>query len=174
MRFVFSRCAMAGLAVAVALSFISAVFAQPGMPARQLATVDEVLAVADFVSLHCPGGGENTRLIDERRLASMKTSAFLINTARGDVVDEDALVQGHTREHRQQRGDRGPLGADVHDLQQHPGPGQRLLGLEVVAVLQVLERAFHSTQSQRAESIDEGCKGPIQLALGEERADTVM
>jgi lactate dehydrogenase-like 2-hydroxyacid dehydrogenase len=66
---------------------------RPGMPARQLATIDEVLAGSDFVSLHCPGGGENTRLIDERRLACMKTSAFLINTARGDVVDEDALVR---------------------------------------------------------------------------------
>lgn len=65
----------------------------PGMPARQLATVDEVLAASDFVSLHCPGGGENNRLINERRLACMKKSAFLINTARGDVVDEDALVQ---------------------------------------------------------------------------------
>ncbi len=54
--------------------------------------------------------------------------------------DQDALVQGHAREDRQQGGDGSPLGADVHDLQQHAGPGQRLLGAQVVAVLQVFER----------------------------------
>ncbi|MCD2183249.1 2-hydroxyacid dehydrogenase [Rhizobium sp. GN54] len=60
--------------------------------ARQLDTVEEVLAAADFVSLHCPGGGENTGLIDARRLQAMKPSALLINTARGDIVDEAALA----------------------------------------------------------------------------------
>ncbi|WP_425523756.1 2-hydroxyacid dehydrogenase [Rhizobium setariae] len=67
--------------------------ANPGVPARQLATVEEVLAAADFVSLHCPGGGENHNLINQQRLACMKSTAILINTARGDVVDEEALVQ---------------------------------------------------------------------------------
>lgn len=60
--------------------------------ARQLDTIEEVLAVSDFVSLHCPGGGENAGLIDARRLAVMRPSAYLINTARGDLVDEMALV----------------------------------------------------------------------------------
>ncbi|MBZ9727188.1 D-glycerate dehydrogenase [Mesorhizobium sp. CO1-1-11] len=61
--------------------------------ARQLGTVDDVLAVADFVSLHCPGGGENVHLINAERLARMRPEAFLINTARGDVVDEVALIE---------------------------------------------------------------------------------
>lgn len=60
--------------------------------ARQLNSVEEVLAAADFVSLHCPGGGENTNLINDVRLSAMKPSAYLINTARGDVVDEAALI----------------------------------------------------------------------------------
>ncbi|QPC94522.1 D-glycerate dehydrogenase [Mesorhizobium sp. INR15] len=64
-----------------------------GFPARQLDTVDDVLAAADFVSLHCPGGGENTHLINTARLARMRPGAFLINTARGDVVDEAALTE---------------------------------------------------------------------------------
>ncbi|MGF1554239.1 MAG: 2-hydroxyacid dehydrogenase [Paracoccaceae bacterium] len=64
----------------------------PGVPAEQLATVEEVLAAADIVSLHCPGGGDNVRLIDTDRLAAMKRGAILINTARGDIVDEEALV----------------------------------------------------------------------------------
>lgn len=61
--------------------------------------IDEVLREADFVSLHCPGGAANRHLIDARRLALMKPGAFLINTARGEVVDEaalaDALMTGH-------------------------------------------------------------------------------
>lgn len=62
------------------------------MEARQLPTIEDVLAEADFVSLHCPGGAENRHLIGAARLDAMKRGAFLINTARGDVVDQDALV----------------------------------------------------------------------------------
>jgi len=65
-----------------------------GIPgARRLGTVEELLEAADFVSLHIPGGGANTHLIDAARLARMKPTAFLINSARGDVIDQDALVK---------------------------------------------------------------------------------
>ncbi|SDA93085.1 D-glycerate dehydrogenase [Sinorhizobium sp. NFACC03] len=60
--------------------------------ARQLDTVEDVLRASDFVSLHCPGGGENRHLVNAERLALMKPGAYLINTARGDVIDEAALV----------------------------------------------------------------------------------
>lgn len=60
--------------------------------ARQLESVEAVLAESDFVSLHCPGGGANRHLMNAARFKAMKPSAFLINTARGDVVDEAALV----------------------------------------------------------------------------------
>ncbi|MBZ9793217.1 D-glycerate dehydrogenase [Rhizobium sp. 3T7] len=60
--------------------------------ARQLQTVEDVLALSDFVSVHCPGGAENRHLMNTARLAAMKPGAFLINTARGDVVDETALI----------------------------------------------------------------------------------
>lgn len=55
-------------------------------------SVDEVLREADFVSLHSPATPETRHLIDARRLALMKRSAFLINNARGDIVDEAALA----------------------------------------------------------------------------------
>lgn len=66
--------------------------ADAGVPAEQLETVDDVLAAADFVSLHCPGGGANTHLINADRLSKMKPTAFLVNSARGDIIDEAALV----------------------------------------------------------------------------------
>jgi lactate dehydrogenase-like 2-hydroxyacid dehydrogenase len=52
----------------------------------------DLLSEADFVSLHCPGGAETANLIDARRLAEMRPTAFLINTSRGSVVDEQALA----------------------------------------------------------------------------------
>lgn len=54
--------------------------------------VEEVLRAADVVSLHCPLMPETKHLIDARRLKLMKPTAFLVNTARGAVVDEAALV----------------------------------------------------------------------------------
>ncbi|ADV11195.1 2-hydroxyacid dehydrogenase [Mesorhizobium ciceri] len=110
----------------------------PGMPARQLATVDEVLAASDFVSLHCPGGGENTCLINERRLARMKKSAFLINTARGDVVDEDALVQA-LRERR-------ITGAGLDVFETEPSVPRALTEREDVVLLPHLGSATSETR----------------------------
>src|SRR2546426_3854217 len=65
--------------------------------AEPKASVDEVLREADFVSLHSPATPETRHLIDARRLALMKRGAFLINTARGDIVDEAALVEALKR-----------------------------------------------------------------------------
>lgn len=54
--------------------------------------IDQLFSEADVISLHVPGGKANAGLVDARRLALMKRSAILVNTARGEVVDEVALV----------------------------------------------------------------------------------
>lgn len=61
--------------------------------ASEVNTIDELLRDADFVSLHCPGGLDNKHLINAERLKIMKESAILINTARGEVIDESALAK---------------------------------------------------------------------------------
>lgn len=55
-------------------------------------SAEAVLAEADFVSLHTTGGAENRHLINAARLAAMKPGAVLVNTARGECVDEAALA----------------------------------------------------------------------------------
>jgi glyoxylate reductase len=55
--------------------------------------VDELLDTSDFVTLHCPLTPETRGLIDEAALRRMKPTAYLVNTARGPIVDTDALAK---------------------------------------------------------------------------------
>lgn len=110
----------------------------PGVPARQLPMVEDVLAATDFVSLHCPGGGENVHLINERRLGCMKQSAFLINTARGDIVEENALIDAL------ERGIIAGAGLDVFEVEPVIPPA--LTGREDVVLLPHLGSATSETR----------------------------
>jgi len=61
-------------------------------PAEQVATLADLMGACDIIVVTVPGGGGNTHLIDAAALAAMKPSGIFINIARGDVVDEDALI----------------------------------------------------------------------------------
>lgn len=64
-----------------------------GIPgARQVDSLEEVLRAADFVSLHMPGNTSNIHVIDSPQFEQMKPTAFLINSARGDIVNQKALI----------------------------------------------------------------------------------
>ena len=102
-------------------------------------SVDEVLCEADFVSLHSPATPETRHLIDARRLALMKRGAFLINTARGDIVDEAALVEALKR---------GTIaGAALDVFEREPQVPPELRTLENVVLLPHLGSATAETRA---------------------------
>lgn len=62
-------------------------------PGIHYTTLDEVLSKSDYVTLHCPLKPETHHMINKERLALMKPTAFIINTARGALIDESALIE---------------------------------------------------------------------------------
>ena len=89
-------------------------------------TLDELLTASDVVSLHCPLIPETEKLIGERELTLMKPSAFLINTARGPIVDEGALIAA-LDEGIASAGTRGICGAALDVLADETTPNQALI-----------------------------------------------
>ncbi|MDQ6670472.1 MAG: C-terminal binding protein [Chloroflexota bacterium] len=80
-----------------------------------LVGLDELLDSADFVSLHCPLNASTRQLIGRRELARMKPTTFLINTARGPIVDAAALFEAL------KEGRLAGAGLDVFDTEPLPG-----------------------------------------------------
>ncbi|OYW45404.1 MAG: D-glycerate dehydrogenase [Sphingomonadales bacterium 32-68-7] len=97
-----------------------------------------LLGASDFVSLHVPGGAETANLIDAAALAAMKPGSYLINTARGGIVNHTALADALDRGHL------AGAGLDVYPHEpQVPGV---LLGLENVVLLPHLGSANAETR----------------------------
>lgn len=92
-----------------------------------LATLEEVLHQSDIISLHLPLSSSTQSLVNESFLSQMKPGAMLINTARGDIVDETALLNAL------QSGHLAGAGLDVF-CQQPPDPSNPLLSLPNVLV----------------------------------------
>ena len=72
---------------------------------------EELLAKADFISAHVPGGGETKHLIGEKELKMMKPTAFILNCSRGGVIDEKALAKAI------EQGTIAGAGLDVYEIE---------------------------------------------------------
>ncbi len=97
-----------------------------------------LLGTADFVSLHVPGGSETANLIDAAALSAMKPGSYLINTARGGIVDHDALAEAL------RSGRLAGAGLDVYPRE--PEVPAALLELENVVLLPHLGSANAETR----------------------------
>jgi glyoxylate reductase len=105
--------------------------------------LDELLDEADVVSLHVPGGAATHHLIDARRLALMKPTAVLVNTARGTVVDEAALAEAL------HNGRLFGAGLDVYEREPEVHP--RLLDAPNTTLLPHIGSASHDTRLRMAQ-----------------------
>ncbi|MBN9130533.1 MAG: D-glycerate dehydrogenase [Paenarthrobacter ureafaciens] len=104
--------------------------------------LDELLAVSDVVSLHCPYGPNTHHLIGAEQLAAMKDTAYLVNTARGPIIDEAALALA-LRENQ-------IAGAGLDVFEQEPKVHPWLLELENVALIPHLGSATVETRTAMA------------------------
>jgi len=105
-------------------------------------SLEELLRESDFVSLHVPLTPETRHLIGREQLAMMKRTAYLVNTARGPVVDEAALAQALAA------GELAGAGLDVYENEPEVHPG--LLGLDNVVLLPHLGSATVDTRERMA------------------------
>jgi glycerate dehydrogenase len=121
---------------------------RPGAPPeRGRVSLDELLATADIVSLHCPSTPATRGLIGARELALMKTDALLINTARGALVDSTALAQAL------RAGRLGGAGIDVL-AQEPPTDGDPLLASDIPNLI-VTPHIAWAAREARQRCIDE-------------------
>jgi len=105
--------------------------------------LDELLATSDAVSLHCPLTPQTRHLIDAAALRRMQASAYLVNTARGPIVDEAALVAALS--------DRVIAGAALDVSEEEPAVHPGLLGLDNVVLVPHLGSATVETRTAMAD-----------------------
>jgi lactate dehydrogenase-like 2-hydroxyacid dehydrogenase len=112
-------------------------------PDAEAMPLDRLLATSDVVSLHCPLSPETRHLIDQPALARMKRSAYLINTARGPIVDEKALAWALRT--------RLIAGAALDVFEQEPKVEAELLTLENVLLVPHLGSGTVETRTAMAD-----------------------
>ena len=129
--------------------------------ARRVA-LDEALAAADVLTLHVPLTPDTRHLIGAKQLAAMKPTAILINTARGPVVDEAALVEAL------RAGRIAGAGLDVYEHEPHLTPG--LAELPNVVLLPHLGSAATTTRQKMSEMV---AQNVLAVCNGEEPPNPV-
>ncbi len=122
----------------------------------QLLSLDELLEQSDFITIHMPKTPETTGMIGTDQLRRMKPSAFVVNVARGGLIDEDALFEALTT------GEIAGAGLDVFTAE--PPVDDRLLGLPNVVVTPHLGASTEEAQEKAGVSVARS----VRLALGGE------
>ncbi len=113
--------------------------------ARHEPDLDRLFAEADIVSLHCPASPATRQLVNAERLAAMKPGAFLINTARGDLIDEEALIAALESGHL--------AGAGLDVFAREPAVDPRLIALPNVITLPHLGSATIEGRAHAGEKV---------------------
>ncbi|AGW41808.1 D-3-phosphoglycerate dehydrogenase [Leifsonia xyli subsp. cynodontis DSM 46306] len=122
----------------------------------QLVSLDEVLAESDFVTIHMPKTPETTGMISDDQLAQMKPTAFVVNVARGGLIDEDALYRALVSQ--------TIAGAGLDVFVSEPPSDSPLLGLENVIVTPHLGASTDEAQEKAGVSVARS----VRLALSGE------
>ena len=126
------------------------------------APLDELLGNSDFVTLHAPLTPDTKHLLNSVRIASMKHGSFLINAARGGLVETDALAKALSSHHL--------AGAALDVLEDEPAkPGNPLVGLENVLITPhsaaVTEEAMYRMGMTAAEEIIRVLRGQVPINI---------
>ncbi len=100
---------------------------EESLRASYAADLEDLVRECDIITLHCPHTAQTHEMINAARIRMMKPSAYLINTARGDLVDEDALIEALDKEQI------GGAGLDVY--QNEPDIDPRFLDLKNTVLL---------------------------------------
>ena len=122
----------------------------------ELRTLDELIAESDFITIHMPKTPETTGMISTAQLAAMKDSAYVINVARGGLIDEDALFEALSND--------VIAGAGLDVFTSEPPTDKRLLGLPNVVVTPHLGASTDEAQEKAGVSVAKS----VRLALGGE------
>lgn len=104
----------------------------------QYVTFEEILKTSDYISLHTPLDDSTHHLLDEKAISSSKKGVFIINTARGPVIDEEALVQ------YLENGHIGGVGLDV--FEKEPNIHEGLRGKDNVVIVPHIGTATHEAR----------------------------
>ena len=127
--------------------------------------LDRLVAKSDIISLHCPLTTETDKLMSRERIGLMKRDAYLINTSRGELIDEDALIEDLTR------GRIGGAGLDVYNHE--PAVDARFLAIPNVVLLPHLGSATFEGREASGEKVianirifSDGHRPPDQVLEG--------
>lgn len=108
-------------------------------------SLDQMLARMDIITIHCPHTPATFHLLSARRLALLQPHAFLINTARGEIVDENALTRMLVRKEL--------AGAGLDVFEHEPAVNPKLLQLDNVVLLPHLGSATHEGRLEMGEKV---------------------